>query len=160
VANGYRLPTEAEWEKAARGGVANRRFPWDGANTIQHARANYKADPSTYTYDTSPTTSYHPSYNTGGYPYTSPVGSFAPNGYGLYDMAGNVWEWCWDRYQDNYYGSSPGSDPRGPSSGSWRVMRGGVWDSIYTYYVRCAYRRDVNPVNETDDIGFRCARGL
>jgi formylglycine-generating enzyme required for sulfatase activity len=117
AANGYRLPTNTEWEYAARGGASGHRFPWSDADTIQHSRANYYSV-SSYSYDTSPTRGYHPTYATGGYPYTSPVGSFAANGYGLYDMAGNVWEWCWD------------------SSGSGRYLRGGGWGHDADY-ARC-----------------------
>ena len=102
VANGYRLPTEAEWEKAARGGASGHRFPWSDSDTINWSRANYYAyrlsAADGYAYDVNPTEGYNPAGTNGGYPYTTPVGTFAPNGYGLYDMAGNVWQWCWDWY--------------------------------------------------------------
>lgn len=128
---GYRLPTEAEWEKAARGGSNGHRFPWNDVDTIDHTRANYWSywsyDAPYYSYDTATNSGYHLTYATGGMPYTSPVGSFAPNGYGLYDMAGNLWEWCWDWYSDGYYSTSPLKNPLGPSSGSSHVIRGGSW---------------------------------
>jgi len=155
--NGYRLPTEAEWEKAARGGVSGKRFPW-GTDTISHAQANYFGS-SAYAFDQSPINNHHPTYATGGTPYTSPVGSFAANGYGLYDMSGNVFEWSWDWYGSSYYTTSAGTtNPPGPSSGSSRVFRGGSWDLNATYE-RCASRHTETPGYAFVNIGFRPARG-
>ncbi len=142
--SGYRLPREIEWEYAARGGVTSKRFPW-GTDTIDHDKANY------YVYSTNSYDSGYPGYDTrysnSITPYTSPVGAFesGKNGYGLYDMAGNVWEWCWDWH--------PGYE------GLIRIDRGGSW-YYASYGCRVGFRDlpDISfgaPGNADFRLGFR-----
>jgi len=133
---GKRLPTEAG-EYAARGGLAGKRYPW--GDELTHDDANYLGTGGKDRWDLS----------------TAPIGSFEANGYGLYDMAGNVWEWCSDWYDENYYSKSPVSNPQGPSTGEWRVFRGGSWGDD-TFGRRAAVRGFDSPTNASGLIGFRC----
>jgi formylglycine-generating enzyme len=148
---GLRLPTEAEWEIAARGGYEARRFPWATHDTIAHSRANYQSSTNIY-YDISPTIGYHPEF-TQNRPRSSPVGWFDANSYGLHDMAGNVWEWCWD-WAARYPGVSE-HDPVGPATGTYRIFRGGSWFTT-AERVTCASRyMSALPTRTITDVGFR-----
>ncbi|MBE0544902.1 MAG: SUMF1/EgtB/PvdO family nonheme iron enzyme [Verrucomicrobia bacterium] len=158
-ANGYRLPTEAEWEKAARGGLSGKRFPW--GDTITHSNANYFSVMNV-PYDANPLVGPHPAFEDGALlPYTSPVGHFAPNGYGLYDMAGNVQELCWDYYSGSYYSSTPLVDPRGPNfnfpSVTGKVARGGYWNSD-ARFCTVSLRGGTSEATRNNILGFRCVR--
>jgi len=148
---GYRLPTEAEREKAARGGHVRHRFAWPDADTISHERANYNAGIGGYDLSTG---GYHPAYTNDPTPYTCPVGSFAPNGYGLYGVCGNLGEWCWDWYSETYYQWSETMDPVGPGSGTERVTRDSSWDHDASL-CRVGRRGNSVPTRDSDNLGFR-----
>jgi len=128
------LPTEAQWEKAARGGKGLEYATQDG--TLNPQLANYSESKIKK---------------------TMPVGQYPPNPYGLYDMSGNVWEWCYDWYHEEYYKNSPDKNPTGSSKGEYRISRGGSWSDV-ALGMRCAYRIETGPWSGLNYVGFRCAR--
>jgi len=131
-----RMPTEAEWEKAARGGVEGGRYPW--GNEIDPSHANYLVDPS--------------AKNQRG---TKATGTYTPNGFGLCDMAGNVWEWVADWYGSEYYAAGDARDPQGPRESAMRIVRGGSWVNADVKSLRCSCRHPVPPDTYAYSIGFR-----
>lgn len=143
----YKLPTEAQWEYAAKGGLAMPQFPWGDA-LPDGRRANY-ADKST-------DFEWRDRNADDGFKYVAPVGSYEPNGYGLYDMAGNVLEWVRDFYGEDYYRFSPEIDPEGPGHGENRVMKGGEW-TFGPVNLRCAFRGWARPDLAFYNSGFRVA---
>lgn len=157
--NGYRLPSAAEWEKAARGGREGFRFPW-ASQIVTHQLANYVAFTNGYSYDQAASNSFHPIANDGVFPYTLPVGFFPPNEFGIYDMAGNVEEWVWNRlsgmstlHRTNWFGPTSTSE-------IFRVIRGGSW-RFEANFLRTHQEFQAYPTNNfigTQNLGFRTVR--
>ncbi len=149
----YRLPTEAEWEYACRAGSRTRYHSGDDPQSLLTVANVFDADAAT---NWQRWQQYALSGHDG-HPFTAPVGRFAPNAFGLYDMHGNAWEWTADYHDDNYYAQSPTDDPQGPVTGSVRVRRGGSWHT-WAFYARCAYRNWNTPETRYTLVGMRLVR--
>lgn len=147
--SGTRLPTEAEWEYAARGGLAGHDFPW-GDELEPGGEHRMNVFQGTF-----------PGGGTAvdGFAGTAPVDAFAPNGFGLHNVTGNVWEWCADWFDPQWYGRGPQQDPTGPSTGTSRVMRGGSYlcHESYCSRYRVSARSSNTPDSSTGNLGFRVA---
>ncbi len=134
----YAMPSEAAWEKASQGGLAAPRYPW--GSTLSDSDKKFYSSGSAVPVD-----------------YGSQSGAGSPNGLGFYHMTGNVFCWCWDWYEKDYYGSSPSSDPYGPATGDLRSLRGGTW-YVYDKSLRCADRWSSPPTTRSDYVGIRIGR--
>ena len=152
---GKRLPTEAEWEYAARGGLEGEQYPW-GETEPNGEKCNYADKNADATLR-----QMNASYNWAdmqvddGYALCAPVGSYPANGYGLYDIAGNVQEWCQDWYSEHYYSKFPVENPEGTASGEMRVIRGGSWSGDKNS-LQVATRNRTDPMDRRMNHGFRC----
>lgn len=151
----YRLPTEAEWEYACRAGSTTRYPNGDDPEGLSFIANTFDADAAPYW----PRLAGHALKGHDGFAFTSPVGSFPPNAFGLHDMVGNAWEWTADWYGEDTYARSPLADPQGPASGQTKVRRGGSWHT-WALYARCAFRNWNTPTTRYTLVGIRLVRDV